>query len=259
MAGYKRTAARLTAWIVFQDESGCALRPPKARTWSRRGHTPQVRVSAKGSGRVNLAGMIAVRPGCRTRLIYRVLVYHRRRGEQKGFRERDLAGMLDAARQQLGRTNIVLVWDNDTNHRDSTMTTLIAERPWLTVFYLPAYTPTLNPVEGVWSVLKRSLANLAPHGVDALAALAKTRLRRMQYRHDGVLDGFIAETGLDLDLDLDLEPPKNVSFSSSVSAAPWNPEMTGKRGNCSARLPECVTLACTMRVTPPPRCYLSKA
>ena len=53
----------------------------------------------------------------------------------------------------------------------------------------------------MWSALKRSLANLAPHGTDALAALVKTRLRVMQYRRDGLLDGFIAETGLSL------EPP----------------------------------------------------
>jgi len=157
-----------------------------------------VLVSGKGSGRVNLAGMIAVRPGFRTRLIYRAIAHHGRKSEKKGFRERDLAGMLDAAHQQLGRANIVLVWDNDTNHRDAAMKKLIAERPWLTVFYLPPYTPTLNPVEGVWSALKRSLANLAPHSTDALAALVKTRLRVMQYRRDGLLDGFIAETGLDL-------------------------------------------------------------
>ena len=185
---------------MFQDEAGQSLRPPKARTWSRRGLTPQVTVSGKGSGRVNLAGMIATRPGWRTRLIYRILPYHRRRGEAKGFRERDLAGMLDAAHQQLGG-NIVLVWDNDTAHRDATMKELLATRAWLTVFYLPAYTPTLNPVEGLWSVLKRSLANLAPHGTDALTALVKTRLKCIQYRRDGLLDGFIAETGLTL------EPP----------------------------------------------------
>jgi len=101
-----------------------------------------------------------------------------------------------AAHQQLGCANIVLVWDNDTSHRDATMKNLIAYRPWLTVYQLPAYAPVLNPVEGLWSALKRSLANLAPHSVDALAAPAKTRLRLMQYRRDGVLDGFIAETGL---------------------------------------------------------------
>ncbi|WP_194919358.1 hypothetical protein [Catenulispora rubra] len=28
----------------------------------------------------------------------------------------------------------------------------------MTVFYFPAYTPTLNRVEGVWPTLKRSLA-----------------------------------------------------------------------------------------------------
>ena len=137
----------------------------------------------------------------RTRLIYRMIAYHGRKTKKKGFLERDLAGMIDAAHQQLGRANIVLVWDNDTAHRDAAMKKLIAERPWLTVFYLPAYTPTLNPVEGLWSVLKRSLANLAPHTTDAPAAPVKTRLRCIQYRREGLLDGFIAETGLAL------EPP----------------------------------------------------
>ncbi len=35
--------------------------------------------------------------------------------------------------------------------------------------------------------------------MDALAALVKSRLRLMQFRCDGVLDGFIAETGLVVD------------------------------------------------------------
>jgi transposase len=40
----------------------------------------------------------------------------------------------------------------------------VTARSWLTVFQLPAYAPELNPVEGVWSSLKRSLANLTKHG-----------------------------------------------------------------------------------------------
>ena len=160
--------------------------------------TPVAAVSGKGSGRVSLAGVIAVRPGFRTRLIYRAIVHHGRKGEKKGFRERDLAGMLDAVHQQLGRAPVVLVWDNGTSHRDAAMRELIAARPWLTVFCLPPYAPALNPVEGVWSVIKRHLGNLAPHGTDALAALVKTLLRQLQFRTDGVLDGFVAETGLTL-------------------------------------------------------------
>jgi transposase len=76
---------------------------------------------------------------------------------------------------------------------------LIAARPWLTVYQLPAYTPELNPVEAVWSNLKRSLANPTKQGLDQLTALVETRLKRMQYR-PGLIDGFLAKTGLDLTL-----------------------------------------------------------
>jgi putative transposase len=54
-----------------------------------------------------------------------------------------------------------------------------------------------KPTEPVWSNLKRSLANLTKHDIHQLTALVKTRLRRMQYR-PGLLDGFLAKTGLDL-------------------------------------------------------------
>lgn len=153
-----------------------------------------VRVSGKGSGRVSVAGLTCVKPGVRTRLIYRMLVHHGRKGEKKGFREADLAGLLDGAHQQL-RGPIVLVWDNSTAHTDAAMRALLATRAWLTVFRLPAYAPELNPTEGVWSHLKRGLANLAARSTDQLAALVRSRLKRMQYR-PGLLDGFIAETGL---------------------------------------------------------------
>ena len=77
------------------------------------------------------------------------------------------------------------------------MRELIAARDWLTVFQLPAYAPELNPVEPVWSHLKRSLANLVKHDITQLTALVRTRLRRMQYR-PGLLEGFLAKPGLDL-------------------------------------------------------------
>ena len=74
---------------------------------------------------------------------------------------------------------------------------LIAARTWLTVFQLPAYAPELNPVEPVWSNLKRSLANLIKHDINQLTTLVKARLRQMQYR-PGLLEGFLAKPGLDL-------------------------------------------------------------
>jgi transposase len=77
------------------------------------------------------------------------------------------------------------------------MRELIAARARPTVFQLLAYAPELNPVEAIWSNLKRSLANLTKHNINQLTALVKTRLRQMQYR-PGVLGGFLARPGLDL-------------------------------------------------------------
>jgi hypothetical protein len=162
-----------------------------------------VKVTAQGSKRISVAALVAARPGAaaKPRLIYRT---HLDRGSgkhrRKGFTETDYAHLLDAAHQQLHRP-IVLIWDNLPTHTSRAMRQLIAARSWLTVYQLPAYAPELNPVEAVWSNLKRSLANLTKQRIDQLVLVVKTRLKRMQYR-PGLIAGFVAKTGLDLTLTL---------------------------------------------------------
>ena len=143
-------------------------------------------MTAAISPRVSVAALLATKPGHRPRLLYRT---HRSRrgGGRKGFTEADYATLLDAAHQQLGGP-IVLVWDNLSTHTSKAMAELIAARPWLTVFRLPPYGHELNPVESVWSHLKRSLADLTKHTLAELTALVKTQLTRMQYR-PGLLAG----------------------------------------------------------------------
>jgi transposase len=156
-----------------------------------------VKVTGGSNRRVSLAALIAVKPGRRPRLIYRVHHPRRRRNDRrKGFTETGYARLLDDARQQLGGP-LVVVWDNSNTHVSDAMTALIAARDWLTVYRLPPYAHELNPVEPVWSHLKRSLANLAKRNLAQLTALIKTRLKRMQYR-PSLLAGFLASTGLDL-------------------------------------------------------------
>ncbi|MYU50450.1 hypothetical protein GTY53_00045 [Streptomyces sp. SID7805] len=46
LAAGKSTAAACGGWIVFEDEAGQSMTPPRARTWGRRGRTPVVRVRA---------------------------------------------------------------------------------------------------------------------------------------------------------------------------------------------------------------------
>jgi transposase len=197
VAGGKTVAAERGAWLCFEDEAGQTLRPPKARTWGRRGQTPTVAVSGKGSGRVSVAGLVCVRPGQRGRLIYRTRIHRGRKGERRSFAETDYAALIDAAHQQLGGP-IVLIWDNLNTHVSAAMRELIAARDWLHVIRLPAYAPDLNPAEHVWSHVKRGLGNLIVHGVDELVAVVKNRLKRVQYRPE-LIDAFLAHTGLELD------------------------------------------------------------
>jgi putative transposase len=195
VAGDKRAVAEQGAWLVFEDESGQGLRPPKGRTWGRRGKTPVVTVTGGSNKRVSLAALIAVKAGQRPRLLYRV--HAGRRGDKrKGFTEAGYARLLDAAHQQLGGP-VVLVWDNLNTHVSKAMRELVAARDWLTVFQLPPYASELNPVESVWALLKRSLANLVKRNLSELTAMVKTRLRRMQYR-PGLLNNFLIRTRLDL-------------------------------------------------------------
>ncbi|WUR99860.1 transposase [Streptomyces sp. NBC_01261] len=101
--------------------------------------------------------------------------------------------------RQLGGP-VVLVRDNLNTHVSRTTRELIAARLRLTVYQLPPYAPEFNRVEGVWSHLKRSPANVAKHNLDQLTMLVKTRLKRMQYR-PGLIEGLVAEA------ELDLQPP----------------------------------------------------
>lgn len=49
-------------WLCFEDVAGQRLRPPKGRTWGRRGRAPVVRVTAAGTKRVSMAALHQSRP-----------------------------------------------------------------------------------------------------------------------------------------------------------------------------------------------------
>src|SRR5262249_2559991 len=67
---------------------------------------------------------------------------------------------------------------------------------------LPAYAPDLNPAEGIWSLLKRSMINFAAADPDGLVRIIKRKLKKIQYRPH-LINGCLAATGL---LAIDLLP-----------------------------------------------------
>lgn len=79
----------------------------------------------------------------------------------------------------------MLVWDKLNVHQDRRLREFIDDQDWITAFHLPPYAPDLNPVEGIWSPLRRtSQANTAFTDPDHLMS-----------RND-VIDGCLAATGL---------------------------------------------------------------
>lgn len=119
-----------------------------------------------------MVGLIAIRPGSRTRLRHRLRTHPAGKSKRRSTGERDFIALIDGV-HHLVKAPIVLVWDRLTTHVSRAMRELIAEREWLTVFLLPAYAPDLNPVEWVWAHVRRSLANLAVVALDRLEALVR--------------------------------------------------------------------------------------
>ncbi|MFD8219678.1 transposase [Streptomyces sp. NPDC059697] len=95
----------------------------------------------------------------------------------------------------------MLVWDNVRIHLTAPLREFItANADWLTVFQLPTYAPDLNPQEGVWSLVKRDIGNLAAADLGQITRAVKRKLKMLQYRPH-VIDGCLTGTGTGLVLD----------------------------------------------------------
>ncbi|MFB7333713.1 transposase [Streptomyces adustus] len=187
------------------------MTPPHARTRGRRGHTPVVRVRRRSRRRISVAALCCYRPGERSRLIYRPR-FHHLKGARKSFAWQDYRDLLVRGHLQLGAP-IVVVRDNLNTHRAAGMRKYAADHDWLTVVQLPSDSPDLNPVEGVWSLLRRgSMANIAFTDPDHLTRTLRRGLAHIQ-RHPELIDGCLTENGLTLN-------PGNRSQFDKVSERP---------------------------------------
>jgi hypothetical protein len=91
---------------------------------------------------------------------------------------------------------------------------------WLTVIQLAAYAPELNAAEGLWASTQNGLDNLAACSADQLAAVIRTRLKRIQYQP--------ASTGSS-------PRPDSASNPNRCKARPW-PYNLCSTGLCQSRL-----------------------
>ena len=79
---------------------------------------------------------------------------------------------------------LLVIWDRSNTHRSRLVREFVArQRGRLTLDYLPAYAPELNPVEYIWGYWKHhALPNFCPRDFSQLSYHARQALRRMRRR-----------------------------------------------------------------------------
>ena len=154
--------------------------PPAARTWSRRGQTPVIRVRGRTQRRFSIAALACYKPGERTRLIYRPKRNaDHKRGDRRSFTWSDSRDLLTDAHQQLSAL-IVVIWDNLNVHRDARLREFIDSHDWISCYFLPAYAPDHNPDEYLNNDLKQKLRQQPqPRSQDELIKNTRAVLRKI--------------------------------------------------------------------------------
>jgi len=157
----KRKARRRGACLMLLDESGLLMAPLRRRSWSLRGHPPQMKEKAGHREKVSIIGALWLTPP-RDRLTF---AYHTLVNSY--FSNVEVAEFLSGALQWLSEP-LVVVWDSGSMHKGGPISELVAQSEGrLDLEPLPPHAPKLNPVEQVWTWLKFGrLCNFPPQ--DAL-------------------------------------------------------------------------------------------
>jgi transposase len=192
VAADQKGAAAETAWIVFFDESAVSLIPPVRRTWSPRGRTPILR-HRFGWKKASMAAALGyLADGTAARLCFHL--------QEPSYNTDRLIGVLEQLAGFYTGQRVVLIWDGLSAHRSTKMRAwLDSQHDWLTAERLPAYAPELNPVEYLWANLKdMELANRPTTTLAEVADATEQGIQRV-CKHQDLVVGFLAHTGLTLD------------------------------------------------------------
>jgi transposase len=162
---------------VAVDETSLKLQPERVRTFAPRGQTPVINAPAR---RTRLQAIVGITPD--GELAYRT--------QTRSFTGRDCADFL---RHLLRRFSgdVLVVWDRLQAHRSKDVKELEAQEDRLTIEYLPAYCPDLNPEEWINKGLKRDYKrNQVLTTLEELRTMARNALEAIRHRTDKIISCF---------------------------------------------------------------------
>lgn len=179
----RERAGKEGARIFFADEAGCRTDYHAGTTWALTGQTPVV----KGTGKRESIGMISA---ISMRGAMRWMVFEGTM-DSKLFTE-----YLDRLIHDI-RGKIFLIVDRAGYHTSKETSEWVAARKdRIELFFLPSYSPDLNPDEWVWKNVKHdSIARIVPQGPGHLFEIADRALRVLRAM-PGKIRSFFADPKL---------------------------------------------------------------
>lgn len=135
-------ARRWQAMIYFQDESAVRLTAVLGTTWAKKGKTPIVRVTGK-RGTIGITS--AISPA--GRMVFRL--------EKETVNSSKHIEFLKQVQKNHPRRKIIIIEDKAKPHIAKKVSQFVeTQKKRLAIYFLPSYSPELNPDEHVWAYLK---------------------------------------------------------------------------------------------------------
>ena len=173
----KKKAKKRKATIYFADESGVRSDYHSGKTWGLKGKTPVVE-STGARFKVNMITAIDTRGQIRF-MVSKETIHSDRVCE---FLKRLMHN---------AKNPIFVIWDGHPIHKSGKIKKCIESfEGKLEIFFLPPYSPQLNPAEQVWSNVKsHGTGKMMITGPDQLKSVVIGRLRRLQ-KLPAIIKGF---------------------------------------------------------------------
>jgi transposase len=164
----RERAEREGASIFFADEAGCRNDHHSGTTWAPVGETPVVEFTGKRES-IGMVSAISMR-GKISWMIFEKSM------NSSLFIEFMKELLLDV------KGKVFLVVDNVSYHKSKEVKAWVAEREnRIELFYLPGYSPDLNPDEWVWKNIKNdNIARIVPNRPGQLFEIAEKALRMLR-------------------------------------------------------------------------------
>jgi transposase len=159
-----RLARAKQAVILFGDEASFAQWGSLGYTWALKGVQPTVKTSGVRKA-YRVFGLLDCFGGA---------LYFQ--GLEGKFNSASYQAFLEGALTQIAGP-LLLIQDNASYHTSGPLRTFYATHTGrMTVFQLPAYSPDLNPIEGLWQKVKEDATHLRyfPHFDDLMAKVDTT-------------------------------------------------------------------------------------